>query len=86
MVNGGWKLLSYDLSPFVNSFENMAIFLLFFLFSLLLFFLEIHVSNLFLNAWTFMCPYFFLDSPYLFCNNRWRERPTHIVELLFCGM
>jgi hypothetical protein len=57
MVNGGWKLLLYDLSPFVNSFENMATFLSlsflffsFFFFSLffpLFFFLDHHVSKIF---------------------------------------
>jgi hypothetical protein len=37
--------------------------------------LDLHVSN-----------FFFLDSPCLSCNNRWRERPTQSVDLLFCGM
>ena len=36
-----------------------------------------------------MCPYFFLiahASLLFFYNKNWRERPTHIVEHLFCGM
>ena len=69
-----WKLLLYDLSPYINSSESMAIF-----FSFLFF----HGPS---------CVHiFFLDSPclssfFLFFNRNWGERPTHIVEHLFCGM
>jgi hypothetical protein len=90
IVDGKWwmKTPLYDLSPFVNSFENMAIFLFFFF----LFF-----------SWTFMYPislclmlgpscvhvFFFLIayvSIVTLYGERERERPTHIVELLFCGI
>jgi hypothetical protein len=63
----------------------LSFFFLSFLSSFLFFHMDLHVSNFFLNAWTFMSLYFF-NSPCLFCNNRWRERPIHIVELLFCGI
>ena len=56
-----WKLLLYDLSPYINSFESMAIFFFFF-FSWT--FMCPHFF-LFFNTWTFMCPFFFLDSPCL---------------------
>ena len=60
MLYGGWKLLVCGLSPFVNSFESMSIFLsLSFhgpscvqLFSLFFSFFS------FFYACTFMCPFF----------------------------
>ena len=80
-----WKLLLYDLSPYINSLESMAIFFfsLFFhgpscahIFFLFFFqYLDLHVSIFFL-----------IDHVSLFFNKNWRERPTHIVEHLFCGM
>src|SRR6185437_11050220 len=64
-----WKLLLYDLSPYINSFESMAIFFFFFFFSWKMcphFFL-------FFNTWTFMCPFFLIDHVSFF-NKTWRER------------
>jgi hypothetical protein len=33
-----------------------------------------------------MCPFFLIAHASLFFNENWIERPTHIVECLFCGM
>jgi hypothetical protein len=58
-----WKLLLYDLSPSVDSFENMVIFLFFF-------FLDLHVSKSFFLSIFLLGPsrayIFFFDSPCLF--------------------
>ena len=80
-----WKLLLYDLSPYINSFESMAI---------SFFFMDLHVPTFFF--FLFFSQYldlhvsiFFFDSrclSFFFFNKNWRERPTHIVEHLFCGM
>ena len=81
-----WKLLLFDLSPCINSFESMAIFFsLFFhgpscahIFSFYFFqYLDLNVSI-----------FFSIAHASLFFNKNWRERerPTYIVEHLFCGM
>ena len=85
-----WKLLLYDLSPYINSFESMDI--SFFLF---LFFHGpscVHFFSIFFSILGPSCVHiFFLDSPCLSffltkTGERERERPIHIVEHLFCGM
>ena len=86
-----WKLLLFDLSPCINSFESMAIF----------FSLFFHGPSC---AHIFFLPFFSIRGPscahiffsiahasllllfFFFFNKNWRERPTHIVEHLFCGM
>ena len=78
MLYGGWKLFLCGLSPFVNSFENMAIFLsLFFWWTFMcptffLFFLP-H----FLCAWTFMCPFF--SIAHVSFVTKYGERNHHIM-------
>ena len=75
-----WKLLLCGLSLSMKSFESMAI-----------------SSSLFFSFFkTFMGPFFFKDlhgsilfliaHASLFFNKNSGERPTHIVEHLFCGM
>ena len=60
--------------------------------SVFFFFKGLHEPSFFspfFNTWTFMCPYFFLiaHASLLFLTKTGeRERPTHIVEHLFCGM
>jgi len=80
-VYGLWwmdrKLLLYDLSPYINSFESMAIFFF-------LFFMDLHVPTFFFLSF-FQCldlhvSIFFFDSPCLsssFFNKNWRERETN---------
>ena len=66
-----WKLLSYDLSPYINSFESIAIF-----------FMNLHVptffSFFFFSTWTFMCPYFFSIAHASFFLTKTGERDQHI--------
>ena len=83
-----WKLLLYDLSPYINSFESMAISSFFPSFFHGPSCAHIFFLSFFFNTWTFMCPYFILiaHASLLFFNKNWRERSTHIVEYLFCGM
>ena len=79
-----WKLLLYDLSPYINSFESMAI---------SFFSVDLHVPTFFFSIFFqylyFHVSIFFVSITHasLFKKNKnWSERPTQIVEHLFCGM
>jgi hypothetical protein len=65
-----WKLLLYDLSSYVNSLDNTAIFLFLFLGPSCVQFFLLGTS----------CVHIFFDSPCLFCNQS-LERETNI----YCG-
>jgi hypothetical protein len=83
MVNGGWKLLLYDLSPFINLFENMAIFSLFFFPFLFCIFLSSCVQPLFLMLGPSCVHIFFSIAPCLFCKDTFGERGHGTCGALF---
>ena len=83
-----WKLLLYDLSPYINSFESMDISFFFFFF----FFMDLHVPTFFFFFFQYLdlhvSIFFSIGHASLFFYKNWRERErsTHTVEHLFCGM
>ena len=83
-----WKLLLCGPSLSINSFESMAISSFFFFHFFSWTFMCPHFFLFFSILGPSCVHIFFFDSPCLFSffNKNWRERPTHIVEHLFCGM
>jgi hypothetical protein len=79
MINGGWELLLYNLSPFVNHFGNMAIFLFF----SFLFFSCTFMCPTFFECLNLMCPYILLIAPCPFCKDTFGERGHNTSGALF---